>query len=183
MREFYAKAGKKCKIPKEELQEGLHVVALYNKVWHRAKILEVAPNEIVRVFYVDFGSVAEVSVSEVFYLQEEFAKLPVAARRGVLTHIQPAHAKWSSESVSFFKDTLTNVKSEAKMFKYNEIDSSYYMSIMVKTSKERKLVSQFLIDQDFAEVDGEFIEKEKVADNEMDFSFYESGSHVTWKLL
>lgn len=181
IKEFYVNNDKdELKLSRENVLIGLYVAVFYTCLWHRAKVLKVLPEGIVRVFYVDFGTVEDVNLDRIRFLCEEFLQPPCFAQRGVLSHIQPENGAWSKESANFFKKNIVNKKFEAKIFKKNDKDSSYLLSMktIAENGKDTELVSNVLIKKGFCDVDTEFLEKEIFNETEMEFIDYENGKHL-----
>ena len=176
--EFYANKDL-FKVSKEELMEGLYAAVLYKNLWHRGFILKVWPNNEVRVLYVDFGTVEDVSVNHIRFLPEDFLALPATANRGILSHIQPNHGTWSEEATKFFVKNVDMKRVKAKIFKRNDRDSSYFMSIRtVGDEGELKLLANEMIERSFCVNDPIFMNKSVVTKNELEFIDYEQGKHL-----
>ncbi|XP_045460275.1 uncharacterized protein LOC123670769 isoform X3 [Harmonia axyridis] len=98
MQEFYGINRTRYLVPKSLLVETLYCVVLFKGKFHRAVILNVMPGyEYLKVYYVDFGTLAKVSKTEVWYITKEFSELPTQAIRARLGDIYPPNqgTTWS----------------------------------------------------------------------------------------
>lgn len=185
MSRFYGTGQNAQRVAVSDLVKDSCVAALYSGLWHRAKVLKVLSEEFVRVFYVDFGTVEEVSVkTNVRRLQESFAILPAVAQRGVLSHIQPITRHWSAESIKFFHKAVMQKKLNAKILKKNIKDSSYYLSIKTRidlSDVTQHLVSAMMIEKELGIFDKEFFDKPMFNLLELEFDYYETGMSIDAK--
>lgn len=175
MTKFYKARHTDLKINLMHIQKGLHVAVDYYGEWHRSVILNVMADNVVRVFYIDYGTVEDEPLKRVCYLMEEFITEPSFAQRGVLGLVQPTGGKWDQEGIDFFTN-LTKKKAQAKFFDKNPSDSSYVLSIRVANKKN---LSDYFIDKNYCIADSDFLNKEKVnyREGELDFADYEAGKH------
>lgn len=80
-----------------------------------------------KIFFLDYGTVAEVTHESLRFLAKEFAKLPAFARRGVLDMVKPTFGSWTIEALIFFEyvmkfhqyelicATITNINIEVRL--------------------------------------------------------------------
>lgn len=178
MNEFYSTNIESFKINGIDLQVGLHVAVFKSESWHRAKILKFS-DPLIRVFFVDFGSVDEIELKSLRYLKEEFLNVPSIAQRGVLAFIQPKHPKnfWSNKAKNFFRDNLSNKTVSAKFFYVNSFDNSYYISIKPKanSSVTEELFADQMIEKELGALDTRFLMRGSISQNEISFDEYENG--------
>lgn len=173
MNEFYEKA--ELKIEEQDLRPGLYVAVSFSNIWHRGMILKVFPRGMVRIFYVDFGTVEDVMANaKVRYITEDFIALPATAQRGVLSHVEPFHKVWSEDAIQFFKTAMDKKKFEVKVYKQNSKDSSF--SVAIRTS-DKQLLSNVLIEKGFCVVDSDFLDK-PLSTIQLEFAEYEAGKHL-----
>lgn len=171
VQDFYNSDGDALKIDWSDLQPELTVAVSYYGIWHRGKVIKVLETGMIRVIYTDFGTVDDVALSSLRILLEDFLEFPSILKRGILSHVQPANDSWSTEAINLFRKRTTNKKIEAKIFKYNPDNSSYYLSL--KTCTEKLLLADELITEGFCIYDQNFLttKSEKL----LEFSDYESG--------
>lgn len=72
--------------------------------WRRARILRTPPPGVdtVSIYYVDYGSHADVSAGDLRYLSTHFGELPPLAVRGTLSYIHPPDTHWPPDSMEQF---------------------------------------------------------------------------------
>lgn len=148
----------------EELIRDLYVAAKNNESWHRAKIVSVSPLNIVQVFYIDKGTVDDVSdISHIRYLMPQYMDLPAVAQRGVLSNIQPKGGIWSKKAVKYFSKNFTNKTLPGIIFKINPTDSSYYIAL----KSQDKLVTMYLLEHNYGFIDSDFLKKDEINSKEL----------------
>ena len=179
MSQFYFNSDR-LKVSKEELFKGLYVTVLYKDLWHRGMILKVWPRNMARILYVDFGTVEDVTLNHIRFLTEDFLALPSTAHRGVLSHVQPIDGVWSKEAKIFLEENVYFKRIEAKIFKRNALDSSYFMAIRTSSDggEKKKLVSKEMIERGFCFYDANFTDNTVVNEMELEFIEYENGKHL-----
>lgn len=178
MKEFYNQNVESFRINSIDLQNGLHVAVFRTESWHRAKVLKISSEKLIRVFFVDFGSVDEVELKNLRYMKEEFMDFPSIAQRGVLAFIQPKYPKkfWSNEAKQFFFNKLSNQTVSAKFFYLNSYDNSYYLGIKLKVdSSAQELIANQMIEKDLGARDSRFLMRGTISQNEISFDEYEKG--------
>lgn len=91
LQDFYRDHGDKYKMHASTVTEGQCCVATYQGEWHRVTIKSVASE--VEVFYVDYGTVAQVPLHELRYIHRDFCNLPAQAIRASMSGIKPSHGR------------------------------------------------------------------------------------------
>ncbi|XP_052771757.1 tudor domain-containing 6-like [Mya arenaria] len=67
--------------------------------WYRATVLEVFPDNTMKVEYVDYGNQADVPLTQIRPATEEYTRLPLLAFRCSLHGVVPNGQKWSDEAI------------------------------------------------------------------------------------
>ncbi|XP_071501765.1 tudor and KH domain-containing protein-like [Diadema antillarum] len=80
----------------------------HDQSWYRARVLGLLENDMVDVYYVDFGDCAAVARSDVCLLRGDFLSLPFQAVEFSLAGVQPIGDQWSEDAITHF-ETLTSV--------------------------------------------------------------------------
>lgn len=177
MKECYANSDH-LKLTQKNLLKGLYVAALFSKLWHRGFVIKVWPQvNMARILFVDFGTVDDIPIDNIRFMIDSFLTLPATAHRGVLSHVQPIKETWGKDSTCFLKGYLSKTL-EAKIFKKNESDSSYFMAIRLTRDKEKQLLTNILIEEGFCSQDLDFMDRSVINSYELEFSDYESGVHL-----
>ena len=76
-------------------------------MWFRARVLEVKEN-LVDVYYVDYGDSELIPRSQVMTLRRDFLSLPFQAFECSLAEVQPVGGEWAEEAIILF-ESLTYV--------------------------------------------------------------------------
>lgn len=176
MKAFYDNVkGAEMKIFFKDARKGMSVAALFCNLWHRATILKVLPNNKVRLFYVDFGTVDEKALDgNVLQLLDVYLEHPAFARRGILAYVRPIGDKWSEESINKFSLLVLQKKIEAKLYQYNAEDSSYFMGL--QSFKPSELIITTLYELNLCKIDEDFLNRRH--QNEISFNDREDGSFM-----
>jgi len=100
----------RLKNPQTECKRGAIMAAPYeSEGYHRVRINKISRGDfVVEVFYLDYGTISEVSMSEIRSLPTRFRSLPSQAIEGKLWGLTPPGAEdsWSSKSVGRFMELV-----------------------------------------------------------------------------
>lgn len=112
-------------IKKQHMLKGYACAALYKNIWHRGEFQGQPKDGSVKIFFVDYGTVEQVSIDDVRYLLDSFCKAPKLCYRGTLDFVKPLNHRWDVDTTSFFIGLVENKKLVAGV---SEIDCkvSYY---------------------------------------------------------
>lgn len=165
MKEFYNNLSENnLRYEPKEFYKDLYVAAKKNETWHRAKVVSVDPFNVVRVYYIDNGTVGDVSDNRhIRYLMPQYMDLPTVAQRGVLSYIQPKGGLWSKEAEKYFTKNFKNKILSGIIFKVNPTDSSYYVAL----KSQEKLVTMFLMELNYGFIDNEFLKNDEINGKEL----------------
>ena len=111
--------------------------ALYeeDQQWCRAKVMKILTSNLCKVFFVDFGNTADVSLQCVQPLPDQYHSLPMQAFKASLANCFPIHGRWSSKAIDFFKG-LENSMCKAKAVKHsNRGDSNVSLILYINDNK------------------------------------------------
>lgn len=81
-------------------------------MWHRAEIVGEINKDMVKVFFVDYGTTSSVYIRNIKYLMSDFSGLRSQVYRGSLSYIRPIGHRWSRDATYF----LLNVVAELMIF-------------------------------------------------------------------
>lgn len=96
---FYSHLGREeWRMKEANVVDGLYCVAKYLGLWHRAKLVSEFTHNKVKVFYIDYGTVAELELKDVKYMAKCFAKMPAQAMRASLAYIKPVNHRWTRDA-------------------------------------------------------------------------------------
>ncbi|XP_058820205.1 tudor domain-containing protein 5-like isoform X2 [Topomyia yanbarensis] len=96
---FYSHLGhSEWRVQATNVVVGFYCVAKFLGLWHRAKIISEYVHNRVKVFYIDYGTVAELELKDVKFMAKCFAKLPAQAMRASLAYIKPVNHRWTRDA-------------------------------------------------------------------------------------
>ncbi|XP_062957676.1 tudor domain-containing protein 1 [Cynocephalus volans] len=88
--------------------------------WYRALVKEILPNGNVKVHFVDYGNIEEVTADELQMISSKFLKLPFQGIRCWLVDIQPANQHWTKEAIARFQTCVAGTKLQARVDEITE---------------------------------------------------------------
>lgn len=97
-------------IKKEHMRKGYACAAIYQNIWHRGEIQGTPKDEKVKIFFVDYGTVDEIPITDVRYLWDSFCRTPKLCHRGTLDFVKPIRYSWNNETTFFFINLVKNKK-------------------------------------------------------------------------
>ena len=123
-------------------------------LWHRAEILTTldSKQQTCKVYFIDYGTTADVGVRDIKYLKKDYSVLPAQAYRGCLDNIKPVRHKWSRDASYSMLAMVYDVLVYAKVTDINYETRVVYM-ILVDTNGEEDLnINNALVQKGFATV-------------------------------
>lgn len=112
-------------LQEQHLRKGQICCALFLNIWHRGEIVSVDLNDKVKVFFVDYGTTAEIDIKNIKYLDIKFSKIPSQVFRGSLAFIKPVGHRWcrdaSKRFLSIVLDNLIYAKATEIDYEVNEV--------------------------------------------------------------
>lgn len=94
--------------------------------WHRAEIVALNNDNMVKVFFLDFGTTAHVKLENIKYLSKTFGALPTQVYRGSLYGIIPNGPRWNRDVTYSFLSLVENVLLNAMATEINYEVSRFY---------------------------------------------------------
>ncbi|XP_054437201.1 tudor domain-containing protein 1 [Pteronotus mesoamericanus] len=88
--------------------------------WYRALVKEIGLNGSVKVHFVDYGNIEEVTADELQMIPSEFLKLPFQGIQCWLVDIQPGNKHWTKEAIARFHMCVTGLKLQARVVEITE---------------------------------------------------------------
>ncbi|KGL90521.1 Tudor domain-containing protein 1, partial [Charadrius vociferus] len=83
--------------------------------WYRALVQNVTSDGTVKVFFVDYGNVAEVPLDKIRQISSSFLKLPFQGIKCWLSGIKPGNSKWIPEATARFHMYTAGMKLQARV--------------------------------------------------------------------
>lgn len=132
---------------KSHIVKGQIAAVIYSqsKIYHRGEIIHKYENDIVKVFFVDYGTVDYVSVSDIKYLPKEFSMLPKQAFRGSLSHIKPLKRRWTRESICEFISMVSDILLYGRVESIEENTNSCHLSLVNTLNEKDVYINKELI--------------------------------------
>ncbi|EDS30321.1 conserved hypothetical protein [Culex quinquefasciatus] len=92
-------------LPREEwrlkpgnARTGFYCMAKFHGQWHRARIVSEYEHSKLKVFYIDYGTVALVELRDLKYMAKIFADVPAQAMRASLAYVKPVNHRWTRDA-------------------------------------------------------------------------------------
>ncbi|XP_025774017.1 tudor domain-containing protein 1 [Puma concolor] len=83
--------------------------------WYRALVKEILPAGNVKVHFVDYGNMEEVTADELQMIPSKFLKLPCQGIRCWLADIEPKNRHWTKEAITRFQMCVAGIKLQARV--------------------------------------------------------------------
>ncbi|XP_068141091.1 tudor domain-containing protein 5 [Drosophila tropicalis] len=118
-----------------------------NMSWRRARILSepVADNDIVSVFYIDYGAGGDVSRTKLRFLPKRFTDLGALALRGCLSHIHPLGPHWPESSLAKFRHHVLNKELYSHVVEMDQDEGIAFMRISYKRNMSPSINKQMVV--------------------------------------
>nr|KAF6425870.1 tudor domain containing 1 [Molossus molossus] len=88
--------------------------------WYRALVKEIVPNGNIKVHFVDYGNIEEVTADELQMIPLEFLTLPFQGMQCWLVDIQPRNKQWTKEAIARFQMCVEGIKLQARVVEITE---------------------------------------------------------------
>ncbi|XP_021007897.1 tudor domain-containing protein 1 isoform X4 [Mus caroli] len=83
--------------------------------WYRALVKEILPSGNVKVHFVDYGNVEEVTTDQLQAILPQFLLLPFQGMQCWLVDIQPQNKHWTKEAIARFQACVVGLKLQARV--------------------------------------------------------------------
>ncbi|XP_074089737.1 tudor domain-containing protein 1 isoform X6 [Macrotis lagotis] len=113
--------------------------------WYRALVKEILPNATVKVHFVDYGNIEEVTTDKLRKMSFKFLKLPFQGIRCWLVDIKPRNKHWSNEATARFQMCVAGLKLQAKVVDLT--DNGAGVELIDFSTAYPKVISDILIDE------------------------------------
>eukprot|EP00073_Rattus_norvegicus_P034445 XP_008758753.1 PREDICTED: tudor domain-containing protein 1 isoform X3 [Rattus norvegicus] len=88
--------------------------------WYRALVKEILPSGNVKVHFVDYGNVEEVTTDQLHAIAPQFLLLPFQGMQCWLVDIQPKNKHWTKEATARFQACVVGLKLQARVVEITE---------------------------------------------------------------
>ncbi|PNF29230.1 hypothetical protein B7P43_G10775 [Cryptotermes secundus] len=93
----------------DNVKEGRLYAALHHDgLWYRVCVSNVINDNMVSVYFCDYGDVSVMSLEMLQALTDQFKELPYQAIKAKLAGIRPKHSDWSVEDCLIFQELVVN---------------------------------------------------------------------------
>lgn len=79
-------------------RKGFYCMAKYHGQWHRAQIVSEYEHNKLKVFYIDYGTVALVELKDLKYMAKIFSEIPAQAMRASMAYVKPVNHRWTRDA-------------------------------------------------------------------------------------
>lgn len=79
-------------------RKGFYCMAKYHGQWHRAQIVSEYEHNKLKVFYIDYGTVALVELKDLKYMAKIFSDVPAQAMRASMAYVKPVNHRWTRDA-------------------------------------------------------------------------------------
>ncbi|XP_011192994.1 uncharacterized protein LOC105218853 isoform X2 [Zeugodacus cucurbitae] len=148
-------------IPSVCINPGQVCAARYKGLWHRAEILAPVIEDKAKVFFVDYGTVSNVPISKIKFLLNSFARLPMQAIRGSLSHICPKNYHWSPESIQYFLSLSSELMLYGQISEIDEKKRMLHMVLCDTNGTEVLQINRELVEKGYAFYDEQWLKSDK----------------------
>jgi hypothetical protein len=138
-------------IPQILMTEGLYCTVFCGNEYHRCIIIDLLPKtpDFIKVLFIDYGDVAKVHRSKVWFLPKQFGNVPCQAIKAKLSSIHPTIA--TTETVSRFRRLITNRLLVAKITKVDVKNHTLEIYLADITNEENIFyINDVLVEEGYA---------------------------------
>ncbi|XP_065371738.1 uncharacterized protein qin isoform X2 [Calliphora vicina] len=125
------------------IAEGYYYMAYHvtEKQWYRGMLKKILPNDLYKIFLMDFGISMEVSKDKLCDIEERHLKIPFAAIRCAIYDIMPVGKKWTEVENNLLLELLHNKPARISII---EKVSNDMLKIDLHTEKSKSVHDTFL---------------------------------------
>ncbi|GAB0093215.1 hypothetical protein DMENIID0001_082910 [Sergentomyia squamirostris] len=155
LKNFYSKpSSNELTLQLHEMKINLPVAAPYMGIWHRARIITDPFYEnkepVIKVFYVDFGTVSTISTGDLRFLHKNFLRHHQFCHRGSLAGLLPEGESWSCESTIAFLKLVSHCMLYARPNHFYVPDRSWHVEVVKADRKPHININIELNEKDMA---------------------------------
>ncbi|KAL6058413.1 hypothetical protein STEG23_008132, partial [Scotinomys teguina] len=88
--------------------------------WYRALVKEILPSGNVKVHFVDYGNIEEVTTDQLQAISPQFLLLPFQGMQCWLVDIEPKNKHWTKEATARFQACVVGLKLQARLVEITE---------------------------------------------------------------
>ncbi|XP_055706944.1 YLP motif-containing protein 1 isoform X2 [Phlebotomus papatasi] len=157
LKTFYERPTSASLTPKShELLPGLTCAALYLHEWHRGRIVSEPyrwhKTMVVKVYYVDYGTVSPVPLHDIRFLHKRFLELPQLCHRASLSGLLPLGDTWNVEASRMFLALVMGKKLCAMANYFYATDRSWHVELVNASTTPYENINFLLIKHGMAQL-------------------------------
>ncbi|GJQ83207.1 putative P granule organization [Trypoxylus dichotomus] len=155
MQLFYGIHHSELYVPFFALKKGMYVACIYNREYHRARIVNISQEEenTITAYFIDYGTVSVISTNTVCYLHNQYAELPEQAIRTRLAGIYPRteNEQWSRAGAMRFLSLVMQKDLVAQIIKIDEERKILDVVLADTTEDEDFFINDALVSMGYAQ--------------------------------
>nr|XP_045735173.1 tudor domain-containing protein 1 [Mirounga angustirostris] len=113
--------------------------------WYRALVKEILLDGNIKVHFVDYGNMEEVTADELQMIPSKFLKLPFQGIRCWLVDIQPRNKHWTEEAIARFQMCVAGIKLQARVVEVT--GQGVGIELIDLSTSYPRIISDVLIDE------------------------------------
>ncbi|XP_077299363.1 uncharacterized protein LOC143920365 [Arctopsyche grandis] len=141
------------KMVRAQMKTGTHCAVPFEGLYHRAEIIANVDLEVVKVRYIDYGTILNVFCKDVRLLLKKFCELPVQAMRGRLSGVSPVHELWSSAARRRFFGLVNGIPLAAKVSSTHDNNISCLGLMNTSSGSKDVIIAKVLYFEGLANLD------------------------------
>ncbi|XP_077300185.1 tudor domain-containing protein 5-like [Arctopsyche grandis] len=147
------KSSESYKMVRAQMKTGTHCAVPFEGLYHRAEIIANVDLEVVKVRYIDYGTILNVFCKDVRLLLKTFCELPVQAMRGRLSGVSPVHKWWSSVARRRFFGLVNGIPLAAKVSSTHDNNISCLGLMNTSSGSKDAIIAKVLYFEGLANLD------------------------------
>ncbi|XP_066246309.1 tudor domain-containing protein 5 [Euwallacea similis] len=140
-------------VPSGALKTGLYCVQVFSNEYHRARIVKVLPDNFVRVFYIDYGTVCKVPIKGICFLIRKFSKVPAQAIRCRLANLMPCEKghPWPLTATHRLRELVNRRETKIKISFINSVEEYVCVFLADVTDPQNvQYINEILVKEGYA---------------------------------
>lgn len=123
---------------------GSYCVANLFGIWHRAMFVSECDESVVKVFLIDYGTVANIDLKDIKYMAKCFAGLPAQALRASLALVKPISKNWTRDTAMSLLSMVHEKVLYAHIVNINQNDGSCQVVLIDTNGPEDIIINKHL---------------------------------------
>ncbi|XP_066151692.1 tudor domain-containing protein 5 [Euwallacea fornicatus] len=140
-------------VPSGALKTGLYCVQVFSNEYHRARIVKLLPDNFVRVFYIDYGTVSKVPTKGICFLIKKFSNVPAQAIRCRLANLMPCEKghPWPLTATHRLRELVNRRETKIKISFIDSVEEYVYVFLADVTDPQNvQYINEVLVKEGHA---------------------------------